>query len=279
MLTIHPAFGLWKDVTLEDTTDVRKQVLEKMFEDVGIFPKLFSERVQVFNIKDLGDKKTADIEINIPLCFIEASLEYTKQGNYHVIDYISGDLEGSQLRVSLKENRGYYDGTPDGGSLVLMNFKIQNPPCLVAMTQTDQDLIDILDIGLVKIEKQGLKLEKEMNSQLTEKINPKEVQSKSSEPSQIELRGPPISDTYSDGNSDSDAECASDKEKFNGFLDGDGCLDKIKKESEKTEALELKNPKEAKIKPVKEEIIEEQVQSKLPQEENKFCFLWWCWYF
>ncbi len=162
-----PVFAA-KYVEHADSLDVRKDVLEEMFQDVTVFASIFSDNITILETRDQVDKKTVKMQIDIAgLCEFTTDFEYTKQESTHVIDFISGNLDKSKLAILL-ESRAGYDGTVNGGTIVYMKLYVDDVPCIPDMFVSDRDMKYILDHGLDELEKKAKLLQKEIDAQKLE---------------------------------------------------------------------------------------------------------------
>jgi len=162
-----PVFAA-KYVEHADSLDVRKSVLEEMFQDVTVFASIFSDNIKVLETSDQVDKKTVKMQIDIAgLCNFTTDFEYTKQESTHVIDFISGNLDKSKLAILL-ESRAGYDGTVNGGTIVYMKLYVDDVPCIPDIFVSDKDMKYILDHGLDELEKKAIALQKEIDAQKLE---------------------------------------------------------------------------------------------------------------
>jgi len=162
-----PVFAA-KYVEHTDSLDVRKDVLEQMFQDVTVFASIFSDNITVLETSYQVDKKTVKMQIDIAgLCNFTTDFEYTKQEATHVVDFVSGKLENSKLAILL-ESRSSYDGTVDGGTIAYMSLYIDDVPCIPDMFVSDRDMKYILDHGLDELEKKAIALQKEIDAQKLE---------------------------------------------------------------------------------------------------------------
>lgn len=162
-----PVFAA-KYVEHADSLDVRKSVLEEMFQDVTVFASIFSDNITILETRDQVDKKTVKMQIDIAgLCNFTTDFEYTKQESTHVIDFISGNLDKSKLAILL-ESRAGYDGTVNGGTIVYMKLYVDDVPCIPDFFVSDKDMKYILDHGLYQLEKKAKLLQKEIDAQKLE---------------------------------------------------------------------------------------------------------------
>lgn len=165
--TFTPVFAA-KYVEHADSLDVRKSVLEEMFQDVTVFASIFSDNINILETSDQVDKKTVKMQIDIAgLCNFTTDFEYTKQESTHVIDFISGNLDKSKLAILL-ESRAGYDGTVNGGTIVYMKLYVDDVPCIPDIFVSDKDMKYILDHGLYQLEKKAKLLQKEIDAQKLE---------------------------------------------------------------------------------------------------------------
>jgi len=165
--TFTPVFAS-KYVEHADSLDVRKSVLEEMFQDVTVFASIFSDNITILETRDQVDKKTVKMQIDIAgLCNFTTDFEYTKQESTHVIDFISGNLDKSKLAILL-ESRAGYDGTVNGGTIVYMKLYVDDVPCIPDIFVSDKDMKYILDHGLDELEKKAKLLQKEIDAQKLE---------------------------------------------------------------------------------------------------------------
>jgi len=235
----------------KDIVDLRTSTIDFMNQNVEGFLKLFGDEVIVSDIRNEGSATFAKVDIKIPIPFLPdkhilTEIKYSIQGKNYVVDYIQRDLKGSKLTVSLEKTLGY-DGTENGGSIVHFDFMGKNLP----WGAKEKHMIFAFDRGLDTLEQTGKIIQQKLDAQKkleestqsTETVEPQteqkpeepatettetvEPQTEQKPESQEKFRGPPIVDSDGDGISDEFDMCEFDKETYNGYLDLDGCPDKI----------------------------------------------------
>ncbi len=163
--TIQDAYAQ-RTVTHEKVLDVKKEALEILLRDVENLSQLFSGNANSFAVKEASDEKNFHVSADIfPGCTISTDLEHMTQGKVHVVNFLSGSLEGSTLSIKLKETWGF-DGTPNGGTAVKMNFAIRDIPCILDFLVGDDVIVLAMDKGLMDLENKA----KEIETKLKESI-------------------------------------------------------------------------------------------------------------
>jgi len=224
----------------KDKVDLRTSTIDFMYQNVEGFFKLFGNEVIVYDVKNEGSATFAKVKIPIDWWpDVQTEIKYSKQGKNYVVDYIQRDLKGSKLTVSLEKTSGY-DGTENGGSIVHFDFIGKNLPFgaqekhfryafdhgLDILEQTGKIIQPKLD-AQKKLEESTQSTSNDKNQETSEKNKPTSSSTQEKPESQEKLRGPPIVDSDGDGISDEFDMCEFDKETYNGYLDLDGCPDKV----------------------------------------------------
>lgn len=220
--------------------------MDYIYQDFNSFAKSF-EGAKVYDIREEGSATYATLEIPLPVVSdLKGDVKFSKSNNY-LLEFLTGKLGGSKLSTSLEKIEGFYDGTKDSASRINFYFQIKETPCwtvflFITKCASFSDFEYALDRGLYLLEPQAKEIQLELERISSQNV-PKEATQKSTPPDEqkikstqtteikpkveTELRGPPIVDSDGDGISDRFDTCKFDKETYNGYLDLDGCPDKV----------------------------------------------------
>ena len=208
-----------------DTIDVKKSTMDYVYGDINRFSKSF-EDAKVYNIRIEGSNTFATLEIPLPYVSpLKSDIKFSKSPNY-LLEFLSGKLAGSKLYISVSVRDGY-DGTKNAGSLVNFKFQVKKIPCYMwgLKCGSASNFEYALDKGLDLLEPIAKATQLELDQTSSYQNSPK--QSTQTETKEADLRGPPVVDSDGDGISDGFDKCKFDKETYNGYLDYDGCPDKV----------------------------------------------------
>lgn len=208
-----------------DTIDVKKSTMDDVYSDINQFTKSFGD-AKVYNIRTEGSNTFATLEIPLPMVSdLKSDVKFSKSSKY-LVEFLTGKLADSKLYISLSVIDGY-DGTKNAGSLITFNFQVKKIPCYFMgfICASASDFEYALDKGLDLLEPIAKATQLKLDQTSSSQNNPK--QSTQTETKEAGLRGPPVVDSDGDGISDGFDKCKFEKETYNGYLDSDGCPDKI----------------------------------------------------
>ncbi len=162
-----------RSITYKKTLDVKKETIENMLYDANNYSKLLSSETKLLDVIGKEDSKEVNILIDVGACIIQTGLQHSAKNNLHVINFVSGSLKGSILDISLQETWSF-DGTENEGTIVTINFTIQDIPCVPDFLIGDKVLEFALDKSLVKLEHKAKEIQKELNDSNNHAMKPSE---------------------------------------------------------------------------------------------------------
>ena len=139
------------DITYQKVVDINKNSLLESFINLDVFSQIFPDNVKSVELLDFDDRNIAKMKLGINGFFINSKVEYVEAAEEHVIEIISGNLEGTKISTTLEETWGF-DGSPNQGTIVNVDMDLQfsGPLLLLEMVSADSILYSI-DYSLDKI--------------------------------------------------------------------------------------------------------------------------------
>ena len=189
-IIISPVYGV-RDVSFQNTVDVKKEFLLKALTDYNNYPKIFPDNIKSVTVSN----NFVHIDVKAgPITFNEDATYAIQADGSYIVEIISGDLKGTKITSWFTDTWGF-DGTPNGGTIVRTNLSLETSglASFALLFVSDKDIKSTMGTAIYKFYQYAKNVQ---NSELKEKQSMASVNQvqKSSHASVSSSKNPTASD-------------------------------------------------------------------------------------